>query len=103
MVAEDSDGVPLLNADTLASLEEIHIPRRFDVQFNTKGLRIVRQSQPAQKIAAQLTPYKSRGGTYRRLRASLNDGREYVVEFASSTPHDTRCPSWVLFVRATMS
>lgn len=79
----------MLDADALAALEEIQIPRRFDIQFDMSGLRVVRQSQPSQKVAAQLSPYKSRGETYRRIRAALADGREYVIEFASqSTQYD---------------
>jgi superfamily II DNA or RNA helicase len=75
----------LLNEDTSASIEQILIPRRFDIRFDVDGLRIVRLSHSAQQQAVQLTPYKSRGEVYRRVLASQVDGRQYVVEFVSNT------------------
>ncbi len=87
-----------MDSDILPSIRSVRVPERYDVVWSTKGLWIRRLVHLSCDLPAAVTPFRSRGPTCRRILASVSDGQQLVVEFASFA--DTYDPPTTGIVRA---
>lgn len=75
----------MIESMTLASLNRVALPERYDINVAIEGLVVRRLRHSERIVDATLVPFKARGTTCRRILATTADGEKLVIELASFT------------------
>lgn len=72
----------MLRRATLGAISRFRLPDRYYIDSSHNGLYVKCLREPETEVGVTLEPFKSRGDNCRRVLARLEDGRQFVLEFA---------------------
>ena len=67
----------------IPGLTKLRLPERYSADHTSDGLRVTRLTSTPCEVGATFEPFRSRGPTCRRLRATTAEGNEFVLEFGN--------------------